>query len=697
MFNDENILHDQLADILQRSRYEISSLRPSEWVENNVVMGNPFPGPYRYSRTPYWREVIDCLSPDHPARWITVLKGQQSGYSAGVIIPALAWIIANNPADVWFTVGAPNLVKKSGLKLDKVLNKIRWVGGSRATGTLKDAFKSAANRVKNNKTGDTDALKEFDGGSIMFGTLDNHRNIADFTVQYGFFDDYDRAPEDSNDSGSTDDLLQGRFSTYEGRFKIFKGSTPLLRTNSHIEKNYLKSDQRKFYIPCPACHEHIELRWEFEDGNGGMTYESKDGSVIASTVGYVCQKCAGFFQENNKLQQLNDGIWVPGATPKSDGHVGFHINNLYTPPGMVTWAAYAQQHLEAHPPGQPAVQSKKQVFDNTVLALSYEPEAREMKATKIMENTQPYQIGEVPESLSISHGNGNIILITCGSDLNGTMRGVNGAEVCDARLDYEILAHSETGATYSITHGSIGTFIPRENTLKGVKVDRKKWTYEHNKENSVWTEFEKLLRQTFKTDTGREMKIALTGLDCGAYATNGAYPFLDKTNNPVVGVKGDPNDRYLLADANLAVFKLGQERAKLHILQVGIIKDRIAEYMQLNWQRGKEEQPPNFMNFPMSDGILYQKENYFLHYEAESRVERLNTNGATEYRWQKKGSSVQNHLFDCRVYNLAIREIYLYYFIKMASPAMKEKFKNKQFTWADLGEYYRANTTNKGV
>jgi phage terminase large subunit GpA-like protein len=242
-------------------------------------------------------------------------------------------------------------------------------------------------------------------------------------------------------------------------------------------------------------------------------------------------------------------------------------------------------------------------------------------------------------------------------------------------------------------HGSIGTFIPRENTLKGNKADRKRWTYEHNKENSVWTEFDRILAQTFKTDTGRTMKIHLTGLDCGAYATTAAYPFLDKTNNNVVGVKGDREDKYLLATRDTRVFKESVERGRLFVLQVGIIKDRISEYMNLKWDKeAGEAQPHNFMNYPLQGNGLYQYENYYKHYEAEHRTEVKNSDGEVLFRWVKKNTAAQNHMFDCRVYNLAIRDIYLYYFIRMAQPALREQYKNRDFTWRDLVDYFHANT-----
>ena len=69
---------EYLANEIERialKQYALSGLKPSEWVEANIVMGQPFPGPYRYSKTPYCKEIIDCLAPDHPARWVAFMKG----------------------------------------------------------------------------------------------------------------------------------------------------------------------------------------------------------------------------------------------------------------------------------------------------------------------------------------------------------------------------------------------------------------------------------------------------------------------------------------------------------------------------------------------------------------------------------------------------------------------------------------------
>jgi hypothetical protein len=81
------------------------------------------------------------------------------------------------------------------------------------------------------------------------------------------------------------------------------------------------------------------------------------------------------------------------------------------------------------------------------------------------------------------------------------------------------------------------------------------------------------------------------------------------------------------------------------------------------------------MNFPQSSGGLYEYSNYFEHFEAEHRIVVLDKHGSSLYRWVKKNSAAQNHLFDCRIYNMAIRDIIVF--------LIGRELKQKSFTWPD--------------
>lgn len=632
----------QISEIISSGLTLLSSEKPSEFAERKIVMKQPFPGRFKYDKTPYTREIVDCLAPDHPCRWLAFMKGLQIGASAGVILPGLAWIIANSPANTYFTVGSPDLVDKASEKLDLIID----------SADLRKLIRPQTLRKRNNNTGDKNQKKDFSGGYIVITSANNHRNWRDVSLKYGFFDDCEAFKGSSKEAGSTVKLIEGRFAAYKDVMKQFWISTPELKETSIIEPLYLQGDQRKYLIPCPCCHEFIEIVWSApidEKTNAGIYYElDNQGNVIQKSVGYICQKCAGFFKDNHKQKMLMQGHWQPNAIPTRMGFYSYHLSSLYAPEGMYDWYHYAVNYNEANPPNQPRKEKLHQTFVNTTLGLTYEMDGESPNVTEIQKNIRPYEVGIIPDNLSQADGNGRICLITCACDMNGKQD--------DARLDYEIVAWSEKGARYDITHGSIGTFQPKEHQTDK-RVDRQHWTYDMHKENSVWYELDKIIGGKFKGDNGFEYGVGITGIDVG-YKDFLAYAYMDWTNNNVVAIRGDKEEQYISENKDIPYFRIGKARKNYYLLSVGFIKDDLAEYMQLKWdKKNDDKQPNNFINFPTPSGGKYLYDNFFGHWESEHRTMITKRDGNTEFRWVKKQSNSQNHLFDCSIYNMALREI----------------------------------------
>lgn len=660
---NEQILINQLSGILDASLPQLSTLKPSEWVEANIIMGKPFPGPYRYSKTPYCREIIDCISPEHPAKWIAVMKGAQIGISAGVLIPAMGWIIKENPGNTYFTVGAPDIVDKSVEKLDLMIDNAN----------LRQYIKPQVNRKKAQKSGDTNTKKDFGDGFIYITTANNHKEWRDVSLKFGLNDDFESAKSSSKESGSTRKLIEQRFAAYADSHKIYYISTPELKESSNIEPAYLLGDQRRYLVPCQCCNALIALEWTIDvNGNAAGVYWKLDsaGKVIKSSVGYVCQECGNWFSDKNKYEMLQErgyggeAYWNATAEPSQEGFYSYHLSSLYAPLGMFDWYHYVNNWLEIHPQGQPRKESEYKTFRNVVLGLTYEGQADAPTSNKIQGNTRDYKPWELPEKMSLADNNGKLVLVTCAADMNG--------KVEDARLDFEVVAWAESGASYSVAHGSIGTFVPREKTSTG----RSKWTYEHNKENSVWPEFERILGTQLLTDTGRKMEIFITGLDSGHY-TNFAYEYCDKSAYNVKALKGKDADKFVTVARDSQSFHVGKERNDLFLIEVGLVKDKLSSLMQLNWEQGVDTmQPAGFMNYPTPTDGLYNYKNFFAHYESEHKLTEANKDGVgVATRWKKIKSDLQNHMWDCRVYNMALRDIFIH--------LLGAELKIRNFTWAD--------------
>lgn len=660
---------DQVMEILEGSKVQLSNISPSDWTEKNRIMTtdvSPFPGKFTYNRTPYLKEVVDCLSPYHPARIIAVMKGSQIGFSTGVIESGIGWIMAQNPGNILFLTGHTDLVDEAvNKKIDQMIDSCG----------LRPIIRPSIMRNKNMRTGDTNRSKEFPGGSLIAGSASNHKLLRQRSVRFGFIDDFDAAKKSSKESGSTTTMIEQRFAAYFEKMKLFYISTPELKETSNIEPVYYLGDQRRYLIPCPCCGEFIPLYWSIEiegtDGRekGGITWKTDNqGLLIPGTVEYICQKCGDAFDDTDKDELLIAGHWKPTAEPSQEGYYSYHISSLYAPTQMYDWQHYVREYMSACPEGQPRKEDKYKAFINLVLGETYEKEGESPKANELQRNIRKYQPGVVPEKISIRDGNGKIVLLTAAADLNGTED--------DARLDYEIVAWSETGANYSVLQGSIGTFIPRESS-KAVKGDRERFSYQRGKQNSVWPILEGILNTHYATDTDRKMKVFVSGVDCG-YHSNHAYSFIDRTNQSVFGLKGKDVDVYTKSSTvnDIPTFRIAKERSKLFLVEVNAVKDDLAELMKLRWDEGSAEpQPAGFMNYPEPTEGMYGFKNFFSHYESEHRVYETKTTGAIVARWVKKSSLSQNHFWDVRVYNMVIRDI-------LVSLVCKE-LKIKNYTWQD--------------
>ena len=437
-------------------------------------------------------------------------------------------------------------------------------------------------------------------------------------------------------------------------------------------------------MPCPCCGEYITLEWETEsiknpEDKAGITWELDElNELIPESVGYICQECGGFFTDQNKTDILLSGKWKPTAKPKDPDYVSFLLPSLYAPIYMFGWVRYVKQYLEANPPNQPRNEHKHQTFVNLCLAQTYEPQGETVNVGALKRNVRPYDAFVIPEKLSIQDGNGKIVMLTIGADMNGKLKDeFFKHDEDDARLDWEIVAWSETGSSYSVAHGSIGTFQPatvRNNSYHN-HPDRIKWSYKRGSNNCVWDEFDKLLNQSFKTDTGRSVMIMKGCLDTAPY-TSYSYPYVEG-NQKIYGIKGDKNHGNQIGidiNADHTFFTISKENKYLWILNVNKYKDVLSNHVGLVWDtKNTKIQPHNFLNFPRPNGVMYDESNYFNHYAAEHKII---DEKSRKLVWQKVDSTRQNHMFDCRIYAMAAKDIFVFEFYKT--------MKQKMGIWSDF-------------
>lgn len=654
----------RLEEILQASLRLKSDLLPSEWYESKMVMppGSPFPGQIRYDRTPYWRKPVDCSHRNNPARDITIMAPAQMGKTIMVLNPIVGYTIDMEPCNIIYLTGHTELSGEAMAKIDFMI----------ANCGLQPLIMPSVLKLKNNRTGDTLKKKEYRGGDLKMGSVTNHNLLRQHTAKITITDDMDAAKPAKDQTGDTGEKVTTRTKAHEEDCKRYWISTPEKAGTSNIEKQLLKSNHQLWFVECPHCgtsEKRIDLRMPFnvdEKEMAGLTWKLDNlGRVDFKSVGYICQRCAGFFTDTIKHELLNSGIWMPTKDWEEPYHEGFAINGLYAPHGMTSWYTLACKNVLFNPPGQPRREHEYQVFLNDYLGLLYIEPTESLEANLLqINNVRDYTIGTVPEEMSKRDGNGEIVMITLAADCNGKLD--------DARIDLEWEGWTENGARYSIGHESIGTFIPNQSQQQKDADHREKWSYELGAPNSVWKEFHKRVSAILKKDNGSEIGVYITAIDTG-HCTDQVFAYIDSVTPEynVIGVMGDKEHEWQKY-RDVKDFTPGKSRNNLYLLNVNKMKDDLARQMRLKWDtRIHTSQPVGFMNFPNASGHLYTYKHYFSQFEAE---EKRDDDKKGAFIWQKKSPTSQNHFWDVKIYNTAARDI-------LMEIVCKKEIKMKDYNW----------------
>ena len=597
-----------------------------------------------------------------PTREICVMGASQTGKTQNVILPAQLYIMSECPGPTMMLSGDESLLKTYIKKrLDPAIRDAN----------LDHLLAPTVKKAKNSASGDTDSLKEFRGGSIMLKGMQNlSNNMRQDSIQYIFADDFDMAL--TSKDGTPEQLIKSRIEGFLPISKIFWMSKPNSEQSSHTYPIYLRGDQRKYHIPCPECKGFIHPEFIPMDDEGsniivdgkrtGVVFDVKDGRVIRESVKYRCQLCAGEFTEMEKFKIVRSGAGkhIATATAQQEGLVSYQINRLLAPPQHSGWFDICQKFQAAYPRGGHPDQEAMKSFNADVLGMPWKNTTKPINSKTLSDNSRLYEPGTVPTALCKKDGNGDIVLVTLASDLNGKLD--------DGRLDYSIVGWARNGQQYFVNAGSIGTFKAankyRVEDFEAEK-DRIKWSYRHDAENCIWIEFMKVINTSLHADDdGNPYNIAIALVDTGnVYGyeeteTGGVdqtvYTFIEQsryqTEVPIYGVKGAGTESTLVRDRK--TFQLSPKVPNLYILNTIELKNRLAYSLSLRWDDSKIQDPLH-INFPKTDGHEFTQKGFYDHFSAEEK--KIDIKRRTEV-WQKR-SGRENHHLDCACYNIAAKDI----------------------------------------
>ena len=591
-------------DILQTW---LSSLKPdpfllvSDWADEFRLLSPKSaaePGRWRTARTPYLKEIMDRLSPSSPVQRIVFMKGSQiGGTEAGN--NWIGYVIHMAPGPMMAVSPTVELAKRhSKQRIDPLIQDVPEL----------------YERVKPNRSrdsGNTILSKEFAGGLLILTGANSAVGLRSMPARYLFMDEIDAYPGDVDEEGDPILLAERRSATFRRRRKVFMVSTPTVKGLSRIQREFEKSDQRYFHVPCPECDHFQPLRFTQLRWPEGEPQKCE----------YVCEECGCLIAEHHKTAMLAMGEWR-ATSETTDGTVGYHISSLYSPVGWFSWGDAAAMFEEAKK--NPELMKG---FVNTVLGEPYEESSEAPDWQRLYERRETYRVGIVPQ--------GGLFLTA-------------GVDVQKDRLECEVVAWGRNKESWSVDYVVLDGDTARP---------------------EIWRRLDmEILQKDWLHQSGQTMPIRVLAVDSG-YATQDVYNWAKKhpqavwggsgarASQPrtVVAVKGQERETSLILSVSKA--DTGGKRRGLRVWNVSgpVAKMELYRWLKLEWPTTEahasgEAFPPGTCHFPQYG------EEFFKQLTAERRVIRMHK-GFPKATWEKDPTR-NNEVLDCRVYARAAASIF---------------------------------------
>jgi phage terminase large subunit GpA-like protein len=567
------------------------SMTVSEWAEKYRVldsMTSAEPGPWNNDRTPYLKEIMEEFTSYETEEIIFVKPTQVGGTEA--LLNMLGYVIQQDPSPTEIVYPTETMAQSvSEKRIQPFLE---------STDVLREKYDTESSRLELNFS---DMFVKIVGSNSPVG-------VASFAMRYLFIDEIDKFPGASRKESDPVSLAEERTKTFRNR-KIYKTSTPTLRTG-HIWKAKESADEeRHFLIPCPHCGKFIELRFkqlkwpgkdkdlvdaygadaireqlaEMEDDPEGEGMSDADRAEFAY---YICQECNHIITDQEKQQAVKRGHWeTVRQQTQFVKSVCFWINTLYSP--FVTFAEIAKKFMDAKDDSE-----KLQNFVNSWLAEAWEDTKLKTDSDLVLERQTDLQMFTVPEWTKLLTG------------------GVDVQENC---VYWTIRAWGDYITSQNIAHGQAYSFA----------------------------DIEEIMNMEYKTASGITFVVNLCLVDSG-YDSDSTYDFCAINAEWALPVKGSSNP--MQNHFKMSVVNKTSSKAygmNLVIVDGGKYKDMIASRMRRKNGRGS--------------WMVYQgcDEEYAEQVTAEHKINVRIGNGKFRQEWTPKTSHADNHYLDAEVYAMA--------------------------------------------
>jgi phage terminase large subunit GpA-like protein len=439
-------------------------LAVDEWADSHRMLSREASaehGKWRTDRFELQRGIMAAFS--EPGIEEVVVMSAAQLVKTEALLNVVGFYIDQDPAPILIVYPTEAAAKKFSLK--RLAPMLRDT--PRLRGKVRDA--------KSRDSGNTILDKNYTGGHLTMVGANAPTGLASLPIRIVLFDEVDRYPASAGTEGDPVALGRQRAENFWNR-KLGYFSTPGIKNISRIEKEWERSDQRRYFVACPHCQHEQHLVWE------QLHWEKTEvadaiGAVVKvhhpETAHYVCAGCGCVIDETEKSRMVRGGRWI--ATRPNGGRVaGFHVNALYSP--WVRWAKLAADFLAAKDS-----EDTLKAFVNLKLGLPFEPKG-EVDLDSLKARAEDYA-AEVPMGVG---------LLTAAVDVQGD------------RLEVMVRGWGAAQESWLIAHHRL---------------------YGDPEQDEVWKELDTVLFRGYRHAGGALMTVRATLIDSG-YKKSEVYQYV---------------------------------------------------------------------------------------------------------------------------------------------------------------------------
>lgn len=377
------ILIDRIYDALDESLRLDPSIPVDEWSDAYMIIpkssGSNEYGPYRTARTPHAREIMRCLSDDHPAKRVVCMVSSQM-FKTQVALNWFGSTVHQSPGNFLWLMPTGALAKRLSARVDKTIKAV-------------DVLRERVAKPNSRDAKNTQEVKEYIGGTLFMPTAGSAANLAEVPARRVAIDEVDRCESNVDNEGDPIKLAEARQTTFSHNKKSYYYSSPTIDGESRIAELFEIGTKRRALAECIHCGHAQELIFE----NLITTNDS---------VAYPCVECGGLHVESDKPKMFKNGLWTVGS--HGDGETeSFTSNSMYLPYGWLSWADLVKEHREAQEKLDQGNDAGMVVFYNTRLARVWKRTIQNVTHQALLDRAEQYPLRIAPEG---------VLFITAGVD-----------------------------------------------------------------------------------------------------------------------------------------------------------------------------------------------------------------------------------------------------------------------------------------